>query len=352
MPGSVDVDSMGRVVLQKRSAFLWDPDDFSKPLLFDPDATRPELDALIAKAKECTKADLFVRHGSYVPLIASAAARNNVQPPDEGTAELAALMQENLRNEFFEDVAAFFEYVHGTQAREEAPVEPSAAHTCAEAIGNDERATATAATSQLTSKVAHNILHLPGCPEDCETCAKAKMKKKPAKRRKNQTKKASRKTTKYNELKSVDLLDPGEEDVNGNRYLFTTKDDYTQWPNVIGIKSKEPVNTAAACKEDARDAGGYAERYRTDNGGEWEKEFDDELKNRFIKRKKGLPRRPTTDSRHERWHNTLNAGVRALLSASWMPLLHVCCDLLLLRLRSRHVPSYVGRQDTIRDAVR
>ena len=85
---------------------------------------------------------------------------------------------------------------------------------------------------------------------------------------------------------------------------------------VTGIKSKEPVNTAAACKEDAWVAGGYAERYRTDNGGEWEKEFDEELKDRFIKRKKGLPRRPTTDSRRERWHNTPNAGVRVLLSAS------------------------------------
>ena len=53
-----------------------------KVSLPDSNATRTELDALIAKAKECTKADLFVRHGSYVPLIASA-ARNNVQPPDE-----------------------------------------------------------------------------------------------------------------------------------------------------------------------------------------------------------------------------------------------------------------------------
>ena len=63
----------------------------------------------------------------------------------------------------------------------------------------------------------------PACPS--VTCAKAKMKKKPAKRRKNQTKKASRKATKYNEPKSADLLDLGEEDVHGNRYLFTTKND-------------------------------------------------------------------------------------------------------------------------------
>ena len=298
--GSVDVDSMGRVVSQKRSAFLWDPDDFSKPLLFDADRTRAELDALIAKAKECTKADIFVRHG-YVPLIASAAPSANA-PVDAGMAEISSIMADNLRNEFFEDMNAFFGHVHkqsegAEQASDEGPD-----------LGRGASETAAAATSKLTTKVAHNILHLPSCPDDCGTCAKAKMKKKPAKRLKNQSKATSRKTTKFNEMKSVDLLDPGEEDVHGNRYLFTTKDDYTQWPNVIGIKSKEPVNTASACKDDARDAGGYAARYRTDNGGEWEKKFDDELRDRFIKRKKGFPRRPTTDSWHERWHSTLNAG--------------------------------------------
>ena len=68
--GSVDVDSMGRVVARK-NAYLWDTEHFDEPLLLDSTAARQELDALRDKAQQHKTAEVTVQ--GYVPMLAAAA---------------------------------------------------------------------------------------------------------------------------------------------------------------------------------------------------------------------------------------------------------------------------------------
>ena len=146
------------------------------------------------------------------------------------------------------------------------------------------------------------------------------MRRQQARRQKNKTKSTpSYHAGIFNELKTIDLVDPGSLDVKHNRYLMTVRDDCTGWVETYPVKSKEADVTAVALIEDARRAGKFADAYRTDSGSEWKGRFDQELASRLVPCFKGLPYRPTTDSRHERWHATLQPGVRSNLLQSGLP---------------------------------
>lgn len=101
--------------------------------------------------------------------------------------------------------------------------------------------------------------------------------------------------------------------MNGNRYLLTALDNHTKCPKRYGYKSKNPVHTAKVLQQDAVVCGGYADEHRTDNGGEWCLEFDEEIPKHTKKRTTGVPGRAQTDSRHERFHQTLIDGIRVSL---------------------------------------
>ena len=81
----------------------------------------------------------------------------------------------------------------------------------------------------------HHLTHAPANPDKCEFCRVAKKKKFPA-RRLNVEKAV--KTQVFNELRSIDLVDPGEFDVDSSRYLWTALDDYAKYPETYGCKSK------------------------------------------------------------------------------------------------------------------
>ena len=58
---------------------------------------------------------------------------------------------------------------------------------------------------------------------------------------------------------------------------------------------------------------------RTDNGGEFDAEFDMQLKQQRIRHERSLPRRPQTNARAERFHRTLAEGMRSLMLMSGLP---------------------------------
>ena len=153
----------------------------------------------------------------------------------------------------------------------------------------------------------------------------AKLQRKPSSRQINRKtatsgkKKVRTPTAKFNQRMSIDLVEASLPDVHNNMYLQVMIDDFSRWAITIAVKDKSPVLTLRALKEAARQCGGLADEYRTDNGGEWMAEFDDYLLENLKPVTRGMPYRPTTDSLHERFHGTLNSAVRAALVQRNLP---------------------------------
>ena len=100
-------------------------------------------------------------------------------------------------------------------------------------------------------------------------------------------------------------------------YLLMARDDTIDYPYVAPIPSKRPVDVRNAL---AKILGATVPKsIRTDNGGEFEKEFADWLAVKGIVHPKSLPYRPQTNARAARWNRTLGDGIRTLLTAYGMP---------------------------------
>jgi hypothetical protein len=150
---------------------------------------------------------------------------------------------------------------------------------CEAVEGTDNRTQAA-----VLNAAEHNLTHMPADPDNCEVCAKGKMRRKAAKRKRRKARskedpspatigggEANLKwsvTTQYNDLKGIDLVDPGHADAVGNNFLMTVRGDYTGWAESYPIASKNPVHTTDALKLDASRSGGYPTTISTDNGGE------------------------------------------------------------------------------------
>ena len=136
-------------------------------------------------------------------------------------------------------------------------------------ITYDDPRSEIAAPNKKVQDDLHCLTHIPADPENCDVCAKAKMRQKAARRVKD----AEKRTTfeAVNEQISVDLVDPGERSVDGARFLMTTVDSYSGELFVHGVESKSPLETKKALLEDVRSRSGWPQQYRTDNGGEWMK---------------------------------------------------------------------------------
>ena len=335
IPRSVEVDSAGQHIKEHNLLFLWYWDEFDSPVLCNTIGIEAEISALIKKCRPQSVANLQVQ--GNVPIISNSAAgkMKKSSPKQRPGIEVARNHSRPFVHNRYTPITPETEDDGGN--RRSQPGAPGATDSTTIPIVDltiDEKPQKLASkdvfrsyhdkkTGKLIKRPipTHNyITHIPASPESCQVCAIAKMRRQQARRQKNKTKPTpSYHAGIFNELKTIDLVDPGSLDVKHNRYLMTVRDDCTGWVETYPVKSKEADVTAVALIEDARRAGKFADAYRTDNGNEWKGRFDQELASRLVPCFKGLPYRPTTDSRHERWHATLQPGVRSNLLQSGLP---------------------------------
>jgi len=155
----------------------------------------------------------------------------------------------------------------------------------------------------------HMLLHLP-MSADCETCQLAKISITPARRLTTSTDRA----TNFGERFYVDLIGPVLPDFQGNKYLLVARDEGTDLALVHPLPEKSGTTVTKAYKSVTSDA--KILKVRPDWGKEFVGPFESHCNRVDTQIEKGLPRRSTTFARAERWHRTLEEGVRADLVQS------------------------------------
>jgi hypothetical protein len=162
----------------------------------------------------------------------------------------------------------------------------------------------------------HSALHVP-MVKDCTVCQVAKMKRAPARRSKEDS---QTKASTFLERVSIDLIEVAEPDFAGNKYLFTLRDDFSGFIGVRAQKSKAAAECLSSFQDIIRNFPKVPEIVRSDQGREFEGEFETELKRLYIQREYAVPYRSTSNSRIERLNQELNRAARCLLFASGLPL--------------------------------
>ena len=112
---------------------------------------------------------------------------------------------------------------------------------------------------------------------------------------------------------------PTKASLNGEVYAIVTRDEATGYPSVRPLRSKTAIETAAAWNDMYGGLNPPVLCCRTDNGGEFDAEFDTQLKQQRIRHERSLPYRPQTNARAERFHRTLAEGMRSLMLMSGLP---------------------------------
>ncbi|KAA8494477.1 Copia protein [Porphyridium purpureum] len=197
--------------------------------------------------------------------------------------------------------------IPGPAAAIEAPAdEPEKPFECAVASGH--KAHAPRANEEVPED-EHGVLHMPA-KASCDACQAAKLKVLRAPRKKENSQFEG-----FNDVVSVDLVDPTETGICGTRWLMTHRDAATAWLVVAPLANKTSESTLMALIEIQRGRG-WPRLVKTDDGGEFQGAFETALKGNLVAHEVGLPHRPNTHAIHERMHRDLNAGVRALLAAA------------------------------------
>jgi len=160
----------------------------------------------------------------------------------------------------------------------------------------------------MPHSLEHMLLHLPMHP-DCEVCQLAKISITPARRAPS-----SERETMYGGRFYVDLIGPMPPDLASNKYMLVARDEATSFACVNPIPDKSGSTVTEAYK--AVTSGSTIHKVRPDWGKEFQGRFEAHCKRAGTEVERGLPRRSTTFARAERWHRTLEEGVRADLIQS------------------------------------
>ena len=123
----------------------------------------------------------------------------------------------------------------------------------------------------------------------------------------------------FGERIHCDLVGPTKGSLNGEMYAIVTRDEATGYRSVRPLRSKTAVETVAAWNDIYGGLNPPVHCCRTDNGGEFDAEFDTQLKQQCIRHERSLPCRPQTNARAERFHRTLAEGMRSLMLMSGLP---------------------------------
>ncbi|KAA8498070.1 Copia protein [Porphyridium purpureum] len=170
------------------------------------------------------------------------------------------------------------------------------------------------ASEEVEGKMAgmeHALTHMP-MRDDCETCVVAKIKSRPARRLEKDLS-----TLSFNDEVGIDLVEPGRnvEAIDGAKYMLTHIDRATRWATLAGLRAK--THTAVAEAWTSVQAGrGWPKVLRTDDGNEFRGNVSNLVRENLVKHEIGVPHRPNSHAEQERFHHTLNQGVRANLLQS------------------------------------
>ena len=121
----------------------------------------------------------------------------------------------------------------------------------------------------------------------------------------------------FGERIHCDCVGPTEESMNGEKNLLCTRDEASGFPSVAPLKRKTAEEVAEKFVELYRP--GEVKGVRTDNGPEFDGAFHAALVSRDVRHERSLPFRPTSNSRAERWHRTLEEGMRCSFVQSMLP---------------------------------
>ena len=151
---------------------------------------------------------------------------------------------------------------------------------------------------------------------DCESCIFAKAHKTPFST-------VEHRTTAKLELVHSDLCGPLPASIGGFLYFITFTDDLTRYSWVYPIVDKKASTIEKVFDTWIRDAenkaGTKVKYFRTDGGGEYEKELKEHLRTLGITHETTAPYSPQQNGVSERLNRTLNEMVRAMLLEANMP---------------------------------
>ena len=169
-------------------------------------------------------------------------------------------------------------------------------------------------TDEATELPHHHMLtHLP-MSEHCETCQRAKIKR----ARHDRVPEEGKRAEAFGDNVSTDMVGPTRPSYHGAIMLHTILDDAVDWSEVFGCRDKYAVTTAGNWK--VWTAGTPQIKVcRSDGGGEFLKEFDELLTSQGTVHVTSTPNDPQSNSRIERYHDSLNNGIRCLLLQSGLP---------------------------------
>ena len=155
------------------------------------------------------------------------------------------------------------------------------------------------------SSIEHMLLHLPMSP-DCEVCQLAKISVTPARRTEG-----SDRATEFDIRFYLDLIGPVMPDLRGNIHLLVGRDEGSGWAVVAPMLNKAGPTITKTFKSVT--SGTKLQKVRPDWGKEFQGPFEAHCERLGIEIERGLPCRSTTFARAERWHRTLEEGVRSSL---------------------------------------
>ncbi|KAA8490617.1 Retrovirus-related Pol polyprotein from transposon TNT 1-94 [Porphyridium purpureum] len=164
----------------------------------------------------------------------------------------------------------------------------------------------------------HCVLHMPS-RDTCGICSAAKLRRARAVRRDDSVGKERGRAREFNDVVSIDIVDPGLAAVDGSRWLLTHLDEATGWFSAIGLADKSAAECIRGLTELQRGRGDWPRVLRCDEGREFMGEFDGFIAEKGVKKVTGVPYRANTHATHERKHADLNGAVRALLMQSGLP---------------------------------
>ena len=281
MKDSINMASMGETCEDLGYHFYW-PAWKAKPHMWK-DGSAQEVPPIVVHSRvPFVLGALGVDGGDFF-----AQLQQHLSP--EVAAQLGGEFFGSVLDEFFTEVASEFEVFLGLPS----PV---------------------ASAAKSSAYEIHCLTHLPSDPS-CEVCQQAKLTRAPATRK--ATFESKQVAQKYGGRIHGDLVGPTKPSINDEVYAFVTRDDATGYPATRALKTKQAEETAKAFDDMYGNA--KLESVRTDNGGEFDGKFHEQLMQKGVHHERSLPRRPQTNSRAERFHRTLGKGMGCLMLASGVP---------------------------------
>jgi len=118
----------------------------------------------------------------------------------------------------------------------------------------------------------------------------------------------------------ADCIGPVKASLRGDKYIIVFRDEHSGYAWIHPVKKINSEIALRCFKKSFPKQQGLPKIVRADRGSEFNKHFREYCIEEGIAREHGLPYSPQTRSRGERWHGTLNNGIRVSLAAAGLSL--------------------------------